>query len=50
MFAEKDGQKLNLKDEGIAIEEVYVNGGFAEYQHDIGKTHYAKHNKNAFIT
>jgi hypothetical protein len=27
---------FNLKDEGVDIEKVYVNEGFAEYQHDIG--------------
>ena len=33
----KDWINFNLKDEGIAIEKIYVNSGFAEYQHDIGK-------------
>ena len=28
---------FNLKDEGIGIDNIYVNDGFAEYQHDIGK-------------
>ena len=31
------GNEFNLKDEGIEIEKYYVNDGFAEYQHDIGK-------------
>ena len=29
---------FNLKDEGIGIDNIYVNDGFAEYQHDIGKS------------
>ena len=34
----KGWTKFNLKDEGIPIEKIYVNSGFAEYQHDIGKS------------
>ena len=33
-----DDAIFNLKDEGIDIEKYYVNDGFAEYQHDIGRT------------
>ena len=31
-----DGAIFNLKDEGIEIEKIFINDGFAEYQHDIG--------------
>ena len=29
---------FNLKDEGVPIENIYVNEGFAAYRHDIGNT------------
>ena len=31
---------FNLKDEGVDIEKLYVNEGFAEYQHDIGNNNF----------
>ena len=31
-----DDAIFNLKDEGIEIEKIFINDGFAEYQHDIG--------------
>ena len=45
----KDGTKFNLKDEGIEIEQIYVNGGFAEYEHDIGIPYCTKYIKHSFF-